>query len=333
MTAPGPAAGLSVFLVLGALAAGVRRPLDLQGHRGARGLAPENTLAAFAKALGSGVTTLELDTGVTRDGVVVVSHDAELNPDLTRGPDGGWLAGPRPAIFSLDFETLRRYDVGRLRPGTAYAARFPDQLPADGERIPALREVIALARRAGNEQVRFNVETKIDPRRPGLTLPPEAFAEAVLRVVREEGVSSRTTLQSFDWRTLAHAQKVAPEVETVCLSVQQPWENTVRGSRSGPSPFLAGWDPDRFGGSLPRLVKAFGAAAWSPHFKDLGSRDVEEAHRLGLEVIVWTVNEPAEMAALVDRGVDGIITDRPDLLRLVMAQKGLTLPRATAVTH
>jgi glycerophosphoryl diester phosphodiesterase len=322
------------FLFLGALlAAGVRRPLDLQGHRGARGLAPENTLAAFARALSIGVTTLELDAGITRDGVVVVSHDPELNPDLTRGPDGAWLSGPGPAIWTLDFDTLRRYDVGRLKPGSAYKARFPEQTPADGERIPSLKEVIALTRRAGNNEVRFNVETKIDPRRPDLTPAPEAFAEAVLRVVREEGVAARTTLQSFDWRTLAHARKIAPDVETVCLTVQQPWEDTVRGSGDGPSPFLAGWDPRRFDGSLPRLVKAFGAAAWSPHFKDVGPRDLEEAHRLGIKVIVWTVNDPAEMATLIDRDVDGIITDRPDLLRSLLAERGLSLPRTTPVTR
>ena len=324
---------MGLLLLGGLLAAGVRRPLDLQGHRGARGLAPENTLAAFAKALAIGVTTLELDVGITRDGVVVVSHDPELNPDLTRGPEGAWLTGLGPPIRTLDFDALRRYDVGRLKPGSAYKARFPDQTPADGEHVPSLKEVIALTRRAGNGEVRFNVETKIDPRRPGLTPAPAAFAEAVLRVVREEGVATRTTLQSFDWRTLAHAQRIAPEVETVCLTVQQPWEDTLRGSQDGPSPFLAGWDPGQFAGSLPRLVKAFGAPAWSPHFKDLGPRDLEEAHRLGIKVIVWTVNDPAEMAALIDRDVDGIITDRPDLLRSLMALRGLPLPRATPVTR
>ncbi len=94
---------------------------DLQGHRGARGLRPENTLAAFAHALSIGVTTLELDTAVTLDGVVVVSHDSELNPDITRDASGRWLAQPGPAIFALTFAELQRFDVGRTRPGSAYA--------------------------------------------------------------------------------------------------------------------------------------------------------------------------------------------------------------------
>src|SRR6058998_2578344 len=125
--------------------AAVPAAFDLQGHRGARGLAPENTLAAFSRALGLGVTTLELDTGVTRDGAVVVSHDERLNPDFTRDAAGRWIDAPGPALFALSLVEVRRYDVGRLRPGTPYAARLPEQEPADGQRVPTLDEVFALA--------------------------------------------------------------------------------------------------------------------------------------------------------------------------------------------
>lgn len=307
------------------------RTLDLQGHRGARGLAPENTLTAFAKALSIGVTTLEMDLGITRDGVVVVSHDPALSPDIARGPDGRFLKRGGPPLFALTLDELRRYDVGRLRPRSSYAARFPEQVPRDGERIPTLRDVIALTRRAGNGDVRFNIETKIDPRHPELTPGPEAFTEAVLRVVREEGVAPRTTLQSFDWRTLRHARRVAPEVETVCLTTQRRGQDTVRARWGRLSPFLDGMNVDDFEGSVPRLVKALGGAAWSPHHEDLTPASLLEAHRLGLRVIVWTVNDSKTMARLIDQGVDGIITDRPDLLRRVVEERGLPLPRATPV--
>jgi len=170
------------------------RAFDLQGHRGARGLAPENTLAAFARALSLGVTTLELDLAVTREGVVIVSHDPRLNPDLTRGPVGKWLDEHGPPFAAITFEEVRKLDVGRLRPGSAYAAQFPDQAASDGARIPALEEVYALAGKAGNERVRFNIETKIDPRKPAETLAPEPFVDVVLKVVREAGAASRTTL-------------------------------------------------------------------------------------------------------------------------------------------
>jgi glycerophosphoryl diester phosphodiesterase len=308
------------------------RAFDLQGHRGARGLAPENTLAGFARALTLGVTTLELDLGLTRDGVVVVSHDAVLNPDHTRDASGGWLEAPGPAIFSLTFGELGRYDVGRLRPGTAYAARFPGQAAADGQRIPAFREVAALVRRAGNAHVRFNVETKLDPRFPARTPAPEAFAEAVVRVLREEGLTERAIVQSFDWRTLRHVRRLAPGISLSCLTLQQGEDDNVQLGRPGPSPWLDGLDADDFGGSVPRLVKAAGAEIWSPHFADLTPAAVREARQLGLTLLPWTANEPEHLEMLIDAGVDGIITDYPDRLRTALQRRGLSLPEPTPAT-
>jgi glycerophosphoryl diester phosphodiesterase len=320
----------ATFLVSACTARVAGGPFDLQGHRGARGLAPENTLVAFARALSLGVTTLELDTVVTRDGVVVVSHDAVLNPDLTRGPDGKWLEGPGPIILTLTRAELLRYDVGRARPGGLTALRFPEQVGVDGTRLPTLAEVYALAKKAGNASVRFNVETKLDPTKPGETPAPEPFADAVLAVVRAAGALTRTSIQSFDWRTLLRVQKIAPEVETCYLTVETGEDQIQRG-RPGVSPWLAGLDVDDHGGSLPRLVKAAGGRCWSPSARDLTKEALAEAHRLGLRVVPWTVNEPAEMASLIDLGVDGLISDRPDVARRVMAEKGLPLPRATPV--
>ena len=155
--------GAAVILAGSIVASMAANMFDLQGHRGARGLAPENTLEGFAAALAIGVTTLELDLAMTKDGVVVVSHDSELNPDHTRGPDGQFLKTTGPAIRSLTLAELKRYDVGRLKPGSRYAANFPQQRQLDGVRIPALAEVFDLARRSGAEHVRFNIETKLTP--------------------------------------------------------------------------------------------------------------------------------------------------------------------------
>ena len=303
---------------------------DLQGHRGARGLAPENTMAGIARALGVGVTTLELDTAVTRDGVVVLSHDPVLSPDVVRGPDGRWLDGRGPAIFSLARAELLRYDVGRLRPGSAYAAQHPDQVGADGARIPTLAAAYALAAKAGNRTVRFNIETKLDPGRPEETPAPEAFAEAVLAVAREAGMLGRTTIQSFDWRTLVHVRKLEPGVETCYLTVEAG-NDTVQAGRPGASPWLAGLDADDHGGSAPRLVRAAGGGCWSPSFRDLTPGRLAEAHRLGLRVVPWTVNRPEDIRAVIDLGVDGIISDRPDLVRVALAERGLPLPEPTPV--
>src|SRR5687768_1094249 len=211
--------------------------LDIQGHRGARGLLPENTLPAFARALEIGVTTLELDCAITKDGVVVVSHDPVLNPDIARGPDGQWLpAGP--AIWSLTYDELQRYDVGRLNPARAYGKRWPDQQPVDGTRIPRLADVFALVAKSGNDTVRFNIETKISPVAPQQTTGPEDFARKLIAAVRAGGMARRTAIQSFDWRTLAVVQKEAPEIPTVYLTAESG--SAANLSRSGDSPWTAG---------------------------------------------------------------------------------------------
>ncbi len=287
-------------------AARAAQPFDLQGHRGARGLAPENTLPAFAAALSLGVTTLELDTGVTRDGVVVVYHDRRLNPDTTRGIDGGWLEGQGPPLRLLDYAELSQFDVGRLRQGSAYAAAQPAQQPVDGTRIPKLAEVFALARKARNEQVRFNIETKLSPEAPDESPPPVEFARAVVAEIRKAGVASRATVQSFDWRTLAVVQAEAPEIATVYLTGQK-FDNA------------------------PAKIKQAGGRIWSPNFLGLDLETLKQAHTLGLQVVVWTVNEPAQIAAMLDLGVDGIISDRPDLVRAEMAKRGMPLPQPTPV--
>ena len=201
-------------LLLLAMAVTNADAFDLQGHRGARGYAPENTLPGFERALALGVRTLELDVGVTRDGVVVIHHDRRLNPDVARGPDGRWVAAPAPTIHSLTFKQLSTYDMGRIRPGSEYAQRFPSQEPIDGTRIPRLDELFALA----GPRVRFNIETKLAAEAPDETLPPEPFARALIAEVRKAGAAARTTIQSFDFRTLKVVEREAPEIMTAYLT-------------------------------------------------------------------------------------------------------------------
>ncbi len=313
--------------LLGALAlaaAAPARAVDLQAHRGGRGLWPENTLAAFEGALRLGVTTLELDVVPSADGVPMVLHDLRLHPDIARGPDGRWVQAPGPAVASLTAAQLQAWDVGRLRPGSATAQAHPQQQPADGQRIPTLAQVLALARQLGADAVRFDIETKRDPRDPQA---PDAaqFARAVLDVVRAAGVQDRTTLQSFDWRTLQAAQALAPGLPTACLTAQRPGFDTLRGADAAGSPWTAGLRLEAHG-SVPRLVRAAGCTAWSAHHQDLTAEAVREAQALGLQVLAWTVNAPADLERLLDWGVDGLITDRPDVAREVLMRRGLPLP-------
>jgi glycerophosphoryl diester phosphodiesterase len=299
---------------------------DLQGHRGARGLAPENTLAGFETALRVGVTTLELDLAMTKDGVLVVSHDRRLNPDHTRGPDGPFLAREGLPIRSLAFAEVQRYDVGRLKPGTDYARSFPEQRPVDGARIPALAELFYLVKRLGADHVRFNIETKITPTSGADTPEPETFAAALATALRDAGLTGRASIQSFDWRTLMAMKAIAPEIQRVCLTAEALTFDTIKRGEPGPSPWLAGLDIDDFGGSVPRLAQAAGCAVWSPLYRNAKPDEIAAAKGLGLKVIPWTVNERADMERLIPLGVDGIITDYPDRLRAVMVEKNMPLP-------
>jgi glycerophosphoryl diester phosphodiesterase len=299
---------------------------DLEGHRGTRGLAPENTLAAFRRALEIGVSTIETDMGVTKDDVVVISHNPFLSPDLVRDLDGHWLASQGAQIRTLTFAELRRYDIGRINPMSQYARSFPNQQAADGERFPKLSELFALAKASG-KPVRFNIETKITPTSGANTPDPATFARLVLSVVREANVVDRVTLQSFDWRTLVEMKRLAPDIETSCLTIQTANDNTVQQAPDGgPSPWHAGFALRDHGGSLPALVKAAGCGTWSMFWRNLTPKDLAEAHALGLKVLPWTVNERGDMRSLIDMGVDGIISDYPDRLREVMAEKKLPLP-------
>lgn len=303
---------------------------DLQGHRGARGLAPENTLPAFAKALSIGVTTLELDVAITADGVLVISHDPRLNPEITRGADGQFLSPPGPLIHASRFADLQAYELGRIRPGSNYARQFPDQVPADGTRLPRLADLFELVKRSGNTEVRFDIETKVFPLAPDDTLAPEPFTRALIAAIRDAGMASRSSIQSFDWRTLALLQREAPEIDAVYLTAQQRWLDNIGAGSSAASPWTNGLKYADHG-SVPKMIKAAGGRIWAVFQGDLDADKLAEAKSLGLQVLAWTANEPAQIERLLDLGVDGIISDRPDRVREAMARRGMALPRATPV--
>lgn len=302
---------------------------DLEAHRGGRALLPENTLPAFANALSMGVDTLELDAGVTADGEVIISHERGLNPDLARDAGGAYVVPPGTPFVKLQLADVRAYDVGQIRPDSSYAKQFPDQRAVPGTRIPTLGELFALVRKAGNTRVRFNIETKIDPNHPDESLDPRGFVAKLLGLIEAEGFSDRVMIQSFDWRTLLLVQQQAPTIPTVYLTLQRGSGQTVALDKA--TNWTAGFSPADHGGSLPRTIKAAGGAVWSPYFGDVTEAVISEAHTLGLRIVVWTVNKREDMARMIELGVDGIISDRPDLLRQVAGEKGIALPAGTPV--
>lgn len=281
------------------------RSFVLSGHRGARGLFPENTLEGFAAAIKLGVTSLELDVAITSDGVAMVIHDPELNPDIVRTPDGAWLPARGPAIRTLTAAALAGYDVGRLRPGSALAVQFPQQTPVDGARIPTLAAVLALAAPA---DVVVDLELKTVPDRPDVTVAPAVMAEAVMAVLAAGPANTRMAIRSFDWRGLRHLRAHHPAMPLVYLT-----------SPSTVAAAALWWGGTACTGLVPAAVAAaaHGAswqAVWAPQHESLTQADLAEAHALGLRVVPWTVNTPADMARLIEWGVDGLCSDRPDLL-------------------
>jgi len=196
--------------------------------------------------------------------------------------------------------------------------------------MPRLADLFALLEKSGNQSVRLNIETKLSPLAPQETLDPEAFARALIDVVRAARMQARVTVQSFDWRSLIAVQKLAPGMATSCLTAQQPWMDYIRAGEPAGSPWVAGFQLQAHG-SLPRMVKAAGCGTWSPFMGDINKAMVAEAQALGLKVLPWTVNEPAQLRAVLELGVDGLITDRPDLARAALAERGVALPAPTPV--
>ncbi len=297
---------------------------DLQSHRGGRGQWTEESLAAFGNSLSLGVTTLELDTHLTEDGKVVVWHDDTIQANkctdtapATAGDPEFPYVGRRVADLSL--AQLKTLDCGfKQLPG------FPEQDVIEGNRIAELKDVYQLARDRKADKVRFNVETKVNDSEIG-GAGMESLTRAVVAEIQAFGMKDRTTLQSFDWSSLNLTQQIAPDLTLVALSSGDAWMGV---GKPGASPNLGGIDIDDYDGSLPKAAAAQGYDVVSPAFSSVTPTMIAEAHELGLAVIPWTVNTTADMARLMDMGVDGIITDYPTRLRTLMEERGLKLPKA-----
>ena len=207
---------------------------------------------------------------------------------------------------------------------------FPNRGRWTGRASPSSLTCLHWSRNPATNRYVSTSRSKVSPLKPSETLDPETFAKTLVELIRKEGMEARVSIQSFDWRTLQVVQKIAPEIPTVYLSVQQRSFDNIAADKPEGSPWTAGFQ-HKDHGSVPRMVKAAGGRIWSPYFGDLTEAKLKEAHDLGIKVVVWTVNEPAQIKKMLDLGVDGIISDRPDLVRQAMAERGMALPFTSPV--
>ncbi|WP_346356018.1 glycerophosphodiester phosphodiesterase [Azotosporobacter soli] len=305
---------------------------DFEAHRGGRDARPENTLVSFAYAMELGVTTLEMDMQMTKDGQLVISHNPVLSPNLTKGPDGKYVAADKYDIRTMTLAEVKQFDVGTMNPaaGGYYDGHGKTQLSVPGTKIPTLEEVFELANAYGNKKVIFNIETKsyVAPDANAANSPdPAAFVAKVNEVVKKYDMEDRVTLQSFDWRTLVEMKKLNPRITLVALTCEQPsWgpDGVYRQvNQPGASPWMAGIDIDTYNGDFVKAANECGADIVSPYWEELSNEMVAEAHELGMKVVPWTVNDPKKMNMLLDMGVDGMISDKPWLLHEVLIQRGI----------
>ncbi len=291
----------------------------LVGHRGARGIMPENTMEGFEFTIGIGVDALEFDVVLTRDRVPVITHNHTLLGSATRHPDQAWIQEGDLKVSQMNFADLQALDVGGLDGETVYGKRFPDQAFLCNVRIPRLTDLLELANRPGMERVCLLLELKSDPEAKGDTLTQRDVVEAVLAEVREQNLEQRTLLHSFDWDLLDECRRQAPEMPTSFLS-ELPANLDGAGEESSKS---VGPDYAALTTSLPQAVYSAGGQMWCPYFQDVSHDLVAEAHDLGLLVTTWTVNEIPDIERVIDAGVDGIVSDYPGRAQRCILSKGM----------
>ncbi|KAF8168246.1 PLC-like phosphodiesterase [Crassisporium funariophilum] len=330
-------------LVLGGPAQQAFRPkyFDVQGHRGSRGEAIENTLPAFAWGMIDGVTTLELDNGITKDGVAVVWHDEEITaekcldtkPAVKDDPDFPYVG---KHIANLTLAQIKTLDCGSKR-----LAADPLQLTYPGTKISTLRELFAFARCADpKRQIQWNIESKINPVDVNSTRGVQDFVDAQHREFVESSYDlSQITYQSFDWRTLISMKKREPKILISALLEQK----TVVGPDNTTSQWLAGLRVEDFPGAtigikIANAAKSIGASVLSPAAVSSAGTGIDptepgylpfttkdmigQAHELSMVVKPWTVNRMNIAEQLLDWEVDGIITDYPSMMRRFVQQRG-----------
>lgn len=311
---------------------------DLEAHRGGRDVRPENTLYSYAYAIELGATSIECDMQLTKDGQIVMSHNPILNSDITRDENGNYIENNKYDIRLMTVDELKKFDVGVMDPncGEYYDLHGKTQFTYDAK-IPTLEELMQLIQSYGDKNIVLNIETKSypDPASAGYknNADPKKFVEVFNNIVKKYDMEDRVVLQSFDWQTLIEMKKLNPNISTSALWQKQPsWgrdSESLRRYEKKKSPWLGGLDIKDYQGNPVKAAHAIGADIISPYYTEISKQDVDEAHSLGMKVVPWTVNNEKDMNMLLDMGVDGIISDKPWLLKQVLEKCNIKLHTPT----
>ena len=311
---------------------------DLEAHRGGRDVRPENTLYSYAYAIELGATSIECDMQLTKDGQIVMSHNPILNSDITRDENGNYIENNKYDIRLMTVDELKKFDVGVMDPncGEYYDLHGKTQFTYDAK-IPTLEELMQLIQSYGDKNIVLNIETKSypDPASAGYknNADPKKFVEIFNNIVKKYDMEDRVVLQSFDWQTLIEMKKLNPNISTSALWQEQPsWgrdSESLRRYEKKKSSWLGGLDIKDYQGNPVKAAHAIGADIISPYYTEISKQDVDEAHSLGMKVVPWTVNNEKDMNMLLDMGVDGIISDKPWLLKQVLEKRNIKLHTPT----
>lgn len=286
------------------------KPLIVAGATG-YGVWPANSLEGARECLAAPVDGIEIDVQMTADGRVVAHHDYGLNPDATRLA-GQWLAARSPPLKTLTLDTIRQHDVGALRPGSDYAARYPRRQPLDGVAIPTLEDLLDLLKAAPGPRRLFYIEIKTDPQDPAAAPDPDTVTNAVMDAVEAADYADHTKIIAFDWSVLRRVRARAPTMATAHLTIPAALAVRVKPGPDGRSPWTDGVDMRDHGGSDLKAIKAHGGMEWSPYYTDVTEQTVAEASALGLKVGPWGLSRSADIQRMAALGVYSSTVAGPD---------------------
>ena len=289
--------------------------IKIYGHRGARGVLPENTLDSFQYLFDNDIKAYETDILISKDLIPVITHDFRLSPSMTKDSEGNWLENEDVKIIDLTYDQISKFEVGSLNKLTKYGRRFLNQKKLPNQKIPKLSQLLDLTTKNNNSNLIINLEIKSTPVQENLTPSPEMLAKIVLDEVNKSSLIDKIIYSSFDWRVLREIKNYNSEIPRAYLTQDQ--RNIY-----DQSPWMD-FTPLHNNVDLPKLIKAHGGKAWHPYHKNINEKNIKIAQSENLPVNVWTVNKEKDMVRMIDYGVDGIMTDYPVQLKELCEKKNI----------